>query len=364
MKFFISKLLSKSIVLLIFCFIATSVNGQETVTFYVDSLGVQVDSTDENYLIVPINVVNFNRIAGFTIVLTTTDGQSTIDTFSISRLEELNLPPIGQPEIIDNVFFLGAADFTGNPNLAATLPDSSTLFTLRVELASELEVCSMIELFENRISVGAFDNNDILIEPPVSFQTGSACHPSLVTISGKIYAPNESESELANIVVELSDIDGEIARDTTDENGNYGFIDLENGMTYRIKPLFNFAQQGTNSDRGERITEINVEDVIKIRNFLFGLTQLSSYELIAADLDMTNNVGITDLIGLQYYILFRWPLLPQDVYWRFVNEEIEFTNPDNPFLDAFDEIILTDLSEDTTVNFIGIKLGDINFSSY
>ena len=47
--------------------------------------------------------------------------------------------------------------------------------------------------------------------------------------------------------------------------------------------------------------------------------------------------------------------------WRFVDASYQFPNPANPWTEAFPELInFNDIAEDATIDFVAVKVGDVN----
>lgn len=104
---------------------------------------------------------------------------------------------------------------------------------------------------------------------------------------------------------------------------------------------------------------VSTLDLIKIQKHLLGLETFDSpYKHIAGDVNGNGTVSAADLLELQKLILTIYDSFPKNKSWRFIPESFQFAGPDNPW--PFDESIHT--SEAENLNFIGVKVGDLNGS--
>ncbi|MFM9951313.1 MAG: T9SS type A sorting domain-containing protein [Saprospiraceae bacterium] len=138
----------------------------------------------------------------------------------------------------------------------------------------------------------------------------------------------------------------------TQSNGVYAFTDVPSGMGYKVEPGKNIAHPNG----------ISTVDVILIsRHITFTQLLNSPYKAIAADANRSGNVSTLDIILLRKIILSIDTAFSNNTSWRFVPEDFAFTDPNNPFGQNFPEsVLIQELSSDTTINFVGIKIGDVN----
>lgn len=110
---------------------------------------------------------------------------------------------------------------------------------------------------------------------------------------------------------------------------------------------------------------ISTFDLVLMSKHILGITPLGSpYKIIAADINKSNSVTTFDIVELRKLILGIYSDLPNNTSWRFVEKSFVFDHLSNPFLDAFTETAPIDFSSASSfeVNFIGIKVGDLNNS--
>ena len=140
----------------------------------------------------------------------------------------------------------------------------------------------------------------------------------------------------------------------TDEDGRYDYSNLPENIEYTV-----YAR---------------MEDTYspKLTFFDFAMTQLqllgstsfqNPHQHIAADVTNDNRVNVSDLNKMRRIYLGIIEGQPTYDAWRYVDAGIEFSDPDNPFIDLDENsyrVKTTLLSNDKIINFTGIRMGDIN----
>jgi hypothetical protein len=140
--------------------------------------------------------------------------------------------------------------------------------------------------------------------------------------------------------------------------GNYSLsISCEGSNQFTIKPI-----KDTKPMNG-----VTTFDLVLISKHILGTQLLDSpYKIIAADINKTNSVTTSDLVEIRKLILLIIEEFPNNNSWRFVDAAYIFPNPTNPFVEQFPEMInvsLTPESETSGLDFIAIKVGDVNNSA-
>ncbi|MBT8189332.1 MAG: T9SS type A sorting domain-containing protein, partial [Bacteroidia bacterium] len=171
-----------------------------------------------------------------------------------------------------------------------------------------------------------------------------------VVIEGDIFT--EEKEEVENVVVGLGVED---IQDLTDEFGQYAFPNMPKGGQYNIEP----------SKDTEYLNGVSTLDLIVIQRHILGLEYLDSpYKLIAADINNSADVSSIDLIELRKLVLGVYETLPENSSWRFVDAEYQFPDNYNPWLESMPEnYVIDDLQSDMNIDFIGVKIGDVNGSA-
>ena len=85
--------------------------------------------------------------------------------------------------------------------------------------------------------------------------------------------------------------------------------------------------------------------------------------MIAADVNNSKDISSVDLIELRKLILGVYNELPNNDSWRFVDATYNFIDQYNPWLVDFpEEYEIFNLEKDMDIDFIGVKIGDLNES--
>ncbi|MEK7256485.1 MAG: T9SS type A sorting domain-containing protein, partial [Bacteroidota bacterium] len=165
---------------------------------------------------------------------------------------------------------------------------------------------------------------------------------------------NEMGENMADVQVSVND--GVSPPAMTDAGGNFSFAALQLGNDYTVS-----AEKDTLLLNG-----VTTWDILLIRRHILAMEFLTTpYKIIAADVNHSGAVTTTDLVAMQKAILHVTEEFPNNKSWRFVDAGYDFQNPANPLAEAFPEVYnINNLSGNMlSVNFIGIKVGDVNDSA-
>ena len=140
----------------------------------------------------------------------------------------------------------------------------------------------------------------------------------------------------------------------TETNGTFIF-DAPIAKDYILRPERNDAL-----DNG-----VTTFDLILLQRHIIGLEKLiDPYQLIAADVNNSGTITALDMVELRKAILRTNDEFPNNTSWRFVPSDYIFENPSNPTADLMpQEVYINGLQEERSVDFIAIKVGDINGSA-
>ena len=139
---------------------------------------------------------------------------------------------------------------------------------------------------------------------------------------------------------------------STDENGMYAFPSMNLGESYQIEPSLD----------GDILNGVSTLDLVLIQKQILGLEGLSSpYKLIAADVNNDKIISAIDLIELRKVILDVSDAFTNNTSWRFINADYEFSDGGTAIDRSFPESYeIINVERDMTIDFIGIKTGDVN----
>ncbi|HQW70508.1 MAG: T9SS type A sorting domain-containing protein [Saprospiraceae bacterium] len=117
---------------------------------------------------------------------------------------------------------------------------------------------------------------------------------------------------------------------------------------------------------GPALKGVNTADAIAIRDHILGRKSLDSpYKLLSADVNADNAVSVRDLIEIRKLILGKTDKFSSDESWRFADKGYHFPNKKNPFNQpkVFERTLQNVLGMKPIVNFVALKLGDVNNSA-
>jgi len=158
--------------------------------------------------------------------------------------------------------------------------------------------------------------------------------------------------------MKVSDENQSYPEQVTDEFGNYAFPHFDFNYPVTIK-----------AERNEGVKNgISTLDLVQIQKHLLGLERFSRPEqIMAADANNSKALSAIDLVVLRKLLLGLVDTLPGGRSWIFYSAGYVFQVPTDPWygLDSlpagtFPEIIIQDENETADVDFVGIKIGDVN----
>ncbi|MEO0340503.1 MAG: T9SS type A sorting domain-containing protein, partial [Bacteroidota bacterium] len=205
------------------------------------------------------------------------------------------------------------------------------------------------------VEIHAWDgagNNDFCVTSILVQDNNGVCDTDNLTgeIAGLI--TNENNQPIEDVEVQLSGSQSKMFQTLT--NGQYQFSSLLNGGDFTVRPGFDL----------DHASGVSTFDLILIQKHILGVALLDSpYKIIAADVNNSRNVSVSDLIQLRKLILNIDSELANNTSWRFVDAEYSFPNPSDPWQEFFPEIKnINNLEDDVLANFVGMKIGDVNGS--
>ncbi|GLR15697.1 hypothetical protein GCM10007940_03120 [Portibacter lacus] len=183
----------------------------------------------------------------------------------------------------------------------------------------------------------------------VTTDPNGVCVDGLATIQGLI--STENKIEIPEVEVHL--INGD-TYEMTNDGGFYNFPQMTSGNVYELKPE-------KDTDHMAGVTSL---DLVLIQRHILGTQKISStYQLIAADINKSGVITGKDLLDLKKNILNITNKFPNNKSWRFVDEDYQFVDAQNPFNELFPEsYMIYDMAGPVYKNFVGIKVGDVNGS--
>ena len=106
---------------------------------------------------------------------------------------------------------------------------------------------------------------------------------------------------------------------------------------------------------------VSTFDLVLITKHILGQQEMTNpYQLIAADVNNSKTITAFDMVQTRKLILAIDENFSNNTSWRFVEAGYEFTT-ENPLTENFPEMArITDLSHDMEMDFVAIKIGDVN----
>ncbi len=177
----------------------------------------------------------------------------------------------------------------------------------------------------------------------------------MASISGVIQ--NENSGNVEGVSLDIIDLENQqlVGTDLTEDAGEYLVEDLTTCEHFQVIP-----EKNTNHGNG-----VSTFDLILMRKHILQLQLLDSpYKIIAADVNKSGTVSASDLVDMRKVILTLQDTFTSNTSWRFVSSEYVFINPANPLAETFPESLEVNyFPEDTQIDFVGIKVGDVNGSA-
>lgn len=155
---------------------------------------------------------------------------------------------------------------------------------------------------------------------------------------------------LANQEVKLSGTTIPDMVTNTDANGNYSFTDLPAGGNYAI----------TIFKDDDPLNGVSTFDMVKIFNYILNIEPWPSpFHILAADVNGSGSVTTIDLVLIRKVILFIDPTFPNTPSWNFATTDYDPATSSGTVGGA----TIDDLQADEVIDFIAVKIGDVNGSA-
>jgi surface protein len=326
------------------CAFTITVEPTDALLFYIDSGKVfAIDS----FLRIPVATVNFTDVSGFQLELELEDAWS-------SRFEWAESAQPGMD--VSYTLAQGLLQIEVRWDMAPgtlSLPDSSAVFYLFIHTLGEPEDCIGLSFPPTGAQQQAVKNGNAAVVP--STLDGLLCIPRPAVLTGLV--AKENGVPLQGVKVYCIGPADTLATHT-DALGQYRFEGVPLGWDYRILP---------HADGDDR-NGISIVDLTMLRDHLLNGASpwvTTPYGFIGADVNGSGTLTITDLTTLRALLLTAITSFPQSPSWRFVEAAYSFASPLPPWPEPYAESVsLSKLQGDQTgLDFVGIKIGDLNLSA-
>ncbi len=204
----------------------------------------------------------------------------------------------------------------------------------------------------------AFDaagNNDyctVFVEIQQNASTPCDGGGDLADLAGIIVDANMNAVE--NVTVSLNESGGMNRNFVTTEEGTFSFTGLAPGNDYTVSP----------SHYEDYLNGVRTSDIVGITAHILSTNPLDNpYTLLAADVDGNASIDVGDIISIRRLILGQIDGFPANMpSWMFIPADYDFPASLNPWQTAFPTVSNHNdlVGSIVDVDFIGIKLGDVN----
>ncbi|MFK7799273.1 MAG: CUB domain-containing protein, partial [Aureispira sp.] len=235
-------------------------------------------------------------------------------------------------------------DFLGGQ----TLNQGQVLFHLEVELLGPSGSQTTLDFMRSGSFVLEVTQNLIPVTP-FSTNFGNITIDNNIRVTGNIHT--EAGIGVAFVTVDNRDLTNNTTSSSqTNNHGDYAFGNVQPNLGCELTP-----HKNTGYTNG-----ISAMDLGLGQNYLLGYYQINSpYKIIALDANSSGAITASDLAMGRALLLNNLTTLPKS--WRFIPASYVFPNPADPFASGFPEQeVLNNLTRDTAVDFIAVKVLDVS----
>lgn len=184
---------------------------------------------------------------------------------------------------------------------------------------------------------------------------GNACPDTIVgsTVSGLVYDP--FNSPLSNVELKLETNEGVKLFNYSNSNGKYEFENVNEDIDYTLS-----ANLET-----EYLLGVTTLDLVLIQKHILGIKTFDKpYKYIAADANKSRTVSASDILTIRKVILGQKEDFGNgNKSWGFVRDGSDIRENKQILSVWNDEFDLNEFTYGSSINWVGVKVGDINNSS-
>jgi len=199
---------------------------------------------------------------------------------------------------------------------------------------------------------GSHSSCQVMIKVTDNFNVCGENDSSSGFISGKII--DVSLNGIEDMMIHLKDMTQEKKQTImTNSHGEFTFNQIDVESNYELLP----------EGYGEAVDGLSTLDIITLQQHILGKNKInSSYKLVAADVDGSKSITVSDLLHIRKVILGYSIDFPIKQHWTFINAAFEFADPEKPYFFP-ERISLTNLDHfSENISVISVKMGDVNGS--
>ena len=228
-----------------------------------------------------------------------------------------------------------------------TLPDSTALFVLKFKVTDTKLTTAVVKMNNDPIDIEVVDSNF----DKMKFELGTyVINQVCAKVSGNVQT--SKSLNVPGVTLTLSNSSGSKSA-ITDANGNYSFTNIS---------LANYTLTPSKLTEAKPRNGVSTLDIGLIQAHVLNKKPFQTpYQVIAADVNGSGSITTADIILLRRFILGAESNFGGKLY-SFVDKKHVFTNLLNPF--PFPQSININSTQNQVVgDFIGVKLGDVNFDN-
>jgi uncharacterized protein (TIGR02145 family) len=312
------------------------------VVFFTPNVNISCDSIVE----IPLLAYNFKGVLG---------AQGSLG-WDASKLKFESIASFGPTSLglTTNDFGLtdsqkGKISFIWNSINATTvtLPDSTALFVLKFKVIDTKLTIAVVKMNNDPIDIEVVDSNF----DKMKFELGTyVINQICAKVSGNVQT--SKSLNVPGVILTLSNSLGSKSA-ITDVNGNYSFSNIS---------LANYTLTPSKLTEAKPRNGVSTLDIGLIQAHVLNKKPFQTpYQVIAADVNGSGTITAADIILIRRFILGSETNFGGKLY-SFVDKKHVFTNPLNPF--PFPQSININNTQNQVVgDFIGVKLGDVNFDN-
>ncbi len=341
----------------------TVVISDNACTKFVDLPDIKIIDCDNNLILSNDKTINSNSISDFypvgitkvTIVATDHCGNSVTKFVTVTVVDGI-LPQIKckQNVTIDLINLNPNGEMLINPaTLSDGFADNCTPdFLLTLEVSPATISCIDLGLHIVTLTVSDASGNTSSCDTNLNItDTNGLCTQPSYSISGKIVSPTGQPV----VLVDVSLDNNAASKSLSAADGTFVFKDLPKGENFEVACQKELLP----------LNGVSTYDLLLLNQHILGKKILDSpYKYIAADVNQNSFITTADYVIIKDMLLLNKGEFPGGYSWRFVPESFQFSNY-HPILPNFSETIdIYNIQSDMkNANFIGVKLGDLNFSN-
>ncbi|RMG84533.1 MAG: hypothetical protein D6714_07720, partial [Bacteroidetes bacterium] len=215
---------------------------------------------------------------------------------------------------------------------------------------TDLKNTTLADIIRRNTNIGAISDAVFFATPPDEWCGGTG---AFADISGQLIFMDGAP--VMDVTVEIMPASGGSPIHTVTGMGSYGFEQMEACSDYMIRPV-----KDTKWNNG-----VTTYDLVLIRKQVLGIKNFDSpYQYIAADLDGSQTITVSDLVLAQKIVLNVVTDFDEMDSWRFFPADFEFENAYDPWGTPMPEyVVVSNIQNTVGADFKALKMGDVNFSA-